>query len=427
MGVKRVNLDPNFHPKKRGKAMQNDDWLSGLPDDVLIDILSSLSLREAARTSVLSSRWTNLWRHSSCLNFDGDELCNDERREYIDWVNSVLRSHKAPRLDEFRICFDLDESCRKAVTSWLEFAFARRVQRLELTLVEYDFAELFRRSTSKAPSFNYKSLKSLCLSYVNVSGEDIELFLHNCPFLEQLIVRDSYKMSKVEVCGSSLALKRLEIVDCYPIGTPVKISAPNLTSLKVKTLTALLLENVPMLVEFNLIRVRDGVNMQKLVHGLHCYISELEVLTLDLFSTYKEYELYNFPQMPKLKKLGIRFTMARGDKSLMRLTSYLRASPHLQEFEVTVIGATLSRKKREVENVITHSPHQHLKVLKFFEYFGRPSDFELVRYILMNCMALQKIVIDPCYEIGIGRRNARNYAKRQLKAVVPPHIQLLIL
>ncbi|KAL8517395.1 hypothetical protein ACS0TY_015579 [Phlomoides rotata] len=401
MGVKRVNLNPNFHPKKRGKAMQNDDWLSGLPDDVLIDILSSLSLREAARTSVLSSRWTNLWRHSSCLNFDGDELCNDERREYIDWVNSVLRSHKAPRLDEFRICFDLDESCWKAVTSWLEFAFARRVQRLELTLVEYDFAELFRRSTSKAPSFNYKSLKSLCLSYVN--------------------------MSKVEVCSSSLALKRLEIVDCYPIGTPVKISAPNLTSLKVKTLTALLLENVPMLVEFNLIRVRDGVNMQKLVHGLHCYISQLEVLTLDLFSTYKEYELYNFPQMPKLKKLGIRFTMARGDKSLMRLTSYLRASPHLQEFEVTVIGATLSRKKREVENVITHSPHQHLKVLKFFEYFGRPSDFELVRYILMNCMALQKIVIDPCYEIGIGRRNARNYAKRQLKAVVPPHIQLLIL
>ncbi|KAM3328180.1 hypothetical protein P3S68_033642 [Capsicum galapagoense] len=34
-----------------------EDYLSQLPDDVLLSILGNLTLREAARTTILSTRW----------------------------------------------------------------------------------------------------------------------------------------------------------------------------------------------------------------------------------------------------------------------------------------------------------------------------------------------------------------------------------
>ncbi|GAB4846319.1 hypothetical protein Ancab_025325 [Ancistrocladus abbreviatus] len=38
------------------------DRISDLPDDVLISIISHLTLQEAARTSVLSRRWKYVWK-----------------------------------------------------------------------------------------------------------------------------------------------------------------------------------------------------------------------------------------------------------------------------------------------------------------------------------------------------------------------------
>ncbi|CAH9148385.1 unnamed protein product [Cuscuta epithymum] len=97
--------------------------MSRLPNDILVVILSSLPLKEAGRTSVLSSSWKNLWKQTSRLNFNAssalDKIARDhkvrieERRKYVRWVNSVLKS--APRkealnLEHFRICFDVGKA-----------------------------------------------------------------------------------------------------------------------------------------------------------------------------------------------------------------------------------------------------------------------------------------------------------------------------
>ncbi|XP_057416640.1 putative F-box protein At1g67390 [Lotus japonicus] len=58
-------------PTVRKEGKQSDDMISQLPNEILHCILSSLSFDEAVRTSILAKSWIPLWRHASCLDFDG--------------------------------------------------------------------------------------------------------------------------------------------------------------------------------------------------------------------------------------------------------------------------------------------------------------------------------------------------------------------
>ncbi|GER45567.1 F-box family protein, partial [Striga asiatica] len=189
---------------KCGERYHGDDFISLLPDDILLVILSSLPLKEVGRTSVLSSRWRNLWSCTSYLYFDDysslEKIIQDpdsctlkrEREKYVRWVDSVLQSHRGFSLKELRICFNLNQS--PSITKWLEFAFERHIEKLELNLSDvgygyesdetYVFPQELLRENSRI--FNYKTLKALCLDCTNVSGEAIEFLLRYCPLLEQI-------------------------------------------------------------------------------------------------------------------------------------------------------------------------------------------------------------------------------------------------
>ncbi|KAK4352431.1 hypothetical protein RND71_027949 [Anisodus tanguticus] len=145
---------------------------------------------------------------------------------------------KVQRLDQFHVCFDLSKFAQYEIDKWLEFAFARQVQRLELDLSiggeeprDYDdcytFPEhlldltdnVYQSHLNKFPPpwYNFKSVKVLLFKSVNVTGEVLEFFLHNCPFLEEMVVRGSGTLVNFEVVGPSLKLKHLEIWYCFDL------------------------------------------------------------------------------------------------------------------------------------------------------------------------------------------------------------------
>ncbi|KAL7136790.1 hypothetical protein ABFS83_10G054200 [Erythranthe nasuta] len=416
----------------------DDDRISRLPDDVLLDILSFLSLKEAARSSVLSSRWMNLWKHTPSLDFDAQGVldkipkhCKSEKRKFVKWVNSVVRTHKSPALKEFKIRFPLKKSSRKSITRWLEFAFSRRVQRLELDFDNYhnlyEFPQEFLLDGSMQPPsdsvridqpprmlFDFKSLKALSLKSVRVSDGAIEFFLHNCPLLEQLIVHESIKLSRLEICGSSLKLKHLEIASCRRLKS-LKVSAPRLTALNITRSKGLLLENVPLLVNACVSCGDASISIENVFSVLSCCVSQLQTLSLDLSNIEIGRvldEISELPLLPKLKKLVIKYC-GRGHESLIRLTALLRVSPFLEEFFFQFHWYILPREDRQVKIPIS-SPHHHLKVFKFCGYYGSTNDVELISYILENCPVLEKIIIDLfCVSFPVPQ--------------VPKHVELVIL
>jgi hypothetical protein len=58
-----------------------DSRLSSLPDDIIHKILSTVSMKDVVKTSVLSSRWRYIWTSMPYLNFS--------TKEFPTWHNRV--------------------------------------------------------------------------------------------------------------------------------------------------------------------------------------------------------------------------------------------------------------------------------------------------------------------------------------------------
>ncbi|KAL9688618.1 hypothetical protein QQ045_033041 [Rhodiola kirilowii] len=91
----------NEQPSKTQDSLNGIEKLS---DDDLLPILSSLtSLADRARASVLSRRWRNVWRSTTCLVFDPINVLpinrlNESQAWYIAWVQKVI-DDRVPGLD----------------------------------------------------------------------------------------------------------------------------------------------------------------------------------------------------------------------------------------------------------------------------------------------------------------------------------------
>jgi hypothetical protein len=365
------------------------DCISELPDEILVSILSRLTLREAVVTSVLSRKWEYLWASIYSLDFDHrktsgkitlarsgklilnrPELTEIERPRYVNWVNRVLEQHRGTTIDEFRVWFDLDKGYKRDINRWIKLAMQKRVQRLEIhlsgfrscdpqrsTCYTFPYQLLLRPQTRGC----FKSLKDLTLRQVNVSWEVVDYFLANCPNLERLIVRESNHLEKLSVVGSSLRLKHLGVYHCCRLKS-INICDTNLVSFKyVGPTTRLLVNNAPLLVD---VSISHGMFSNYMLRQLSSCFSQLQILTLSKASV--RVSVYNdnvfvlsfhllcchaiyprsgflqdkiklrlFTGLKNLKKLVLEIR-SEDDESLLLFTPLIEACPYLQIFVLKV-------------------------------------------------------------------------------------------
>ncbi|XP_044953825.1 F-box protein At1g80960-like [Hordeum vulgare subsp. vulgare] len=150
------NTEDCFPPKDtlcrhdEEQHVQNYDWISALPDDILIEILSLMTISEAAMTGFLSTRWRHLWKKIDHLILDSYAfgmqeleksryhenplLWNDVATRFVHKVNGLLESRDGNRIKELTIIFPLSSAHASNLDHWIELAMAASTQNILLDL-----------------------------------------------------------------------------------------------------------------------------------------------------------------------------------------------------------------------------------------------------------------------------------------------------
>ncbi|CAO1945095.1 unnamed protein product [Urochloa humidicola] len=199
------------------------DRLSDLPDAILISILSLLRLDEAARCTVLASRWRRLFASPLLLDFDANM---PGRRDIIGTVNSILAAYPAAPVRSFRACWSfLPRDQDLSSGGWLQELARRGVEELFL---DFNFRDWQHRiPDSLFDCFSLKRLRARYCTFpdvpkaggaapllahlteielwrVSISGDAVNFLLSQCTALERLKMNGTSKCGRVHVRSPSL-------------------------------------------------------------------------------------------------------------------------------------------------------------------------------------------------------------------------------
>ncbi|KAM7483509.1 hypothetical protein LguiB_008092 [Lonicera macranthoides] len=462
--------------RKWNKNLVSVVGITELPDDILVTILSLLPMKVAARTSILSQRWKNLWKLiTSHLDFDdwnalqeidrwqlealrqlsrrfnNNNLCERmmsvemrtsrdfallqlKRSKYIKWVNQILDSHKGGSVDTFAVHFDLDLPFKPHVDGWINFAIEKRVQRLELDLerlgLGIDTRDCYPFPVQILGNPNITFLKAISLNYVDATKEVLESLLLKCPSLEFLRISNSECLVGEVVIGVSLKLIHLEIVRC-PNLKDLHISALKLRSLTFdgRETTRLRLENTPDLAAISL----GGLYCQTTIRAFSRlpptspFRTRLRMLTLDIVEEDTFGRFLEFPVLGNLKQLEL--IMKVSDRySILGCTSMIKACPVLYKLmlQFNWTGALCTKRELKKQKCLLA---ESLKGVELRKFRGGTTDVEMATLLFENANFLDKICIDTRTRNLADQKNkmAAEECATQLVTRLYPSAQLLVL
>ncbi|KAH7850337.1 hypothetical protein Vadar_031246 [Vaccinium darrowii] len=440
----------------RSNARKEDTRVGELPDEILVLILSRLTVNEAARTSILSRRWEDLWKYSTG-SFDlrapdavkdgfgwgdgsGSHLSRfSGQSNYANWVNHVLGSHRGQALDELRVFFKLDKSHEEIISSWINFAIKKQVRVLQFDLgLGLDNEHYTFPSLSHLGFSSFKNLSTLYLSRIDIADQVIADILSNCPLLEELSVRYCSTLVDVKVFvgpNSILNLKHLEIFKCALINS-IEISAVNLVSFKyIGAMISLSIKNAPLLAQLEIggghcCWLDYDLGGLLLVHPCQLERLVLDLNSMPLVNTMKAF-FRGFVEFSRVKYLELRVKLLEQDEhSILFLTVMIEVCPCLQIFRLVVTNygtrydrsrdlpdmwkMVSQRKPRKADITRAMDPnfplpsrhhydqnrfYQCLETVELVGFSGHPAELELAIYLVENAaLRLQRITIDPHHQ-----------------------------
>jgi hypothetical protein len=200
---------------------KNPDLISDLPGLVKEQILVHLPLKEAIRTSILSSKWRHTWislpeftiRNEDCLRCTKNEelILSTKFIQFMDWIFQV---HSGSLL-KFSMCSDHFSS--KAVDRWILNLSRKQIQQLFIGLDRYKMPSGFFMSHTlthvylekcrvKLPAKfkGFKMLRELGLRYCIISEDHFEKLVSSSPLLENLSLEMFNDFNMLRIHSKSL-------------------------------------------------------------------------------------------------------------------------------------------------------------------------------------------------------------------------------
>lgn len=284
----------SHHAETKPKEEEVVDRISTLPDEVLCHILSFLQTKEAVATSVLSTRWTPLWKMVSTLNFKDTTTCHSSssKTSLVHVVKKVLAQRKNTCTK--RLFLSGYNSCHLTthLVSWLvSFATKQNLEELHITYLFYHLVQaplpsmLFTCKTitildlegsikPNVPSYVHLPLLKIMHLYwlCFVDGESFMRLLSGCPVLEELYYEELRFINETpfEICVPSLKRLCVKVNDArLHINTPMLewlcIEETSGTDYVVENLDNL--EEVHLDISFEY--KHESENVTKLFNGIH--------------------------------------------------------------------------------------------------------------------------------------------------------------
>ncbi|MFS7982139.1 putative F-box domain, FBD domain, F-box-like domain superfamily protein [Helianthus anomalus] len=360
--------------------------INNLPPAIIETILSLLSFKEAARTSILSRDWKYHWTKISKLDFvanavkasrnDDDEVkerLSQANRNLFHVINQVMAVHEGP-IHEFSLstysthgpCVDFDHVIDN-------LSRKDTVKKLTLDMPGYWLPEslfslhkltdlyLDRCRLDVQPTFSgFGSLANLYMENVIITKKMLLLFLSSCPLLKTVILNPNFG-SFPDIDSSAIE----ELLECLPVIENLTIHlltlkdfaqgrVPNKLPAPLLHLKYLCIRDTCMAYEYRILcyalLIRSSPNLEKLKLVIFCDLR---------YGLFEKRENYSDMWLEHLNELEIElWTKRRYRLDFVKLI--LAKSPVLKKLKILlwsrVTKAEESKMKSEISGIFLQSP-----------------------------------------------------------------------
>ncbi|KAF8652189.1 hypothetical protein HU200_062921 [Digitaria exilis] len=370
-----------------------------------------MPLEDAARAACVSREFLRSWRRYPRLALrEGTLALTDKRyREhvtesyFVNKIDHILKNRSHIVLKAFILhlypCPNMDASY---IDKWLQFALRPGIEELA-----FEMSSLKRRVKYNFPCSLLsvgccKSLTSLHLCGVHITGEELGHFVSNCDALVQLVISVCNYITCFRVPGILWHLEHFNVRECQKLRV-IDINAPKLSNF-------VCWDDLPQQISLgaavkNITMIGSKPNMICYARAkLPFFMPTVETLTVE-----SHCEKVKTPMMSSkflnLKYLDIYLMdgseLYRNDHFC--LVSFLDASPALETFVLRVATDDSLRPDSILRHLdgpqlhLRQMPeclHKNLKNVMISRFTSAKSLIELTRHIVQNALALEWLTLD---------------------------------
>ncbi|KAL9169215.1 hypothetical protein ABFS82_04G066200 [Erythranthe guttata] len=366
--------------KNTNEKNTNEDVISNLPEDILLEFLRRLPLRDAVRTSALSREWRDKWRSIQELVLNYDAGCfKFPYHDYQICIYQVVLNHRGTIM---KFSLKVPPFMRHSTIDQLILHLSRNHHVRDFTLAPYRMVRYrmtshffaFRELTvlrlsqctlTPPPQFQgFKNLVKIVFHEVLFLPAAFERFISQCPRLESLSLSSKSNLDSLEVAGPSL-----RIFACHGFVKSIHF------------------KSCPVLAQVTLCTP--------------CYCRKHMILSSTKASSYQRLLQFTSAghapnQFPSLKVLDLSMSL-NSTKEFTDAFSFIR---HSQNLETLIFRLWQRGWDANVLVMIQEqeTPNPYLSKLKKIElhcYSGTVHQTKLLKYLLTSATGLEYMVIVP--------------------------------
>ncbi|XP_078179082.1 F-box/FBD/LRR-repeat protein At1g13570-like isoform X1 [Carex rostrata] len=378
---------------------ESRDFISNIPEELRVEILSYLSTRDAVQTCILSSKWRYTWTLIPEItikqaDFDfPNARSRITRSRLVKFVDVLLYLHDGPIFK-----FELDTDCNKVdyfpgtFDNWI-LHLSRRNELRKFSL-NIRSMYLYTLPTSlfsccglrilqlhncriKLPRgfLGFKLMHVLELQNFYISGDDLEKFVSSCPILNELVL----KTGRLLVNNPNICAPKLKKLIIHGRFTGLMLKTPCLVK------ACLDLEDAP-------VGMNGRANLVEVLGAL----PEVEVLAL-----HQQFLAYlavgSLPDrlpvtLNRLRILTLDANLASHEEASVTRLLLLNA-PNLQELNLTNSTRDPTLTGTGLWQICSDHLFTSLRVVELYEFFIFEPEIAFLRFILGSSPFLEQLTI----------------------------------